>query len=170
MVAGSNPAGVAKTLWSSANLANRTHLNLPELNENAGTVVTPKGEAMPSYEHTEVVRRIVRHQPGARTRGFGKALLKEVFPEPEMYGQIGVVPDAYIIDKERDTIIVYEVQTTNRLDAYKLSVYRDLWWALDNIEWNLVLIVHDTRDGKAIVTDMGDAALSAAAIEASVPA
>jgi hypothetical protein len=121
---------------------------------------------MPSWAHANSVARILQKVPGARTHGFSRALSKEVFPEPDMFRPLHIVPDAYVFDQDEQLVVVYEVQTTNRPDAYKMSAYRDLWWALDNIEWRLLLIVCDTRDGKSIVTDMGDDSLITAAIEA----
>lgn len=121
--------------------------------------------------HASYVQRILRGQPGARSHGFHMALLNEVFEHEEQFREPRVVPDAYIVNVVRETLVVYEVENTSRLQPDKMDVYQDLWWALDNIGWHFVLIVIDLTKGDTIsVFDVGDLALHAINAKASIRA
>jgi hypothetical protein len=52
---------------------------------------------------------------------------------------IHLIPDAYEIDIENNLIKCYEVEVHNPISLEKIHKYINLWWALDNYEWNLEL-------------------------------
>lgn len=54
-----------------------------------------------------------------------------------------VSPDAYAVYVAGKELVVYEVEDTNPLMLQKLFDYRELWLVLENLQWNLRLIVTD---------------------------
>lgn len=57
-----------------------------------------------------------------------------------------LIPDAYEISP--GLVVVYEVEDTNRVDEAKLRAYSRLWRALDEVEWELRLVILDIRGGR----------------------
>lgn len=57
-----------------------------------------------------------------------------------------LIPDAFEVSA--GLAIVYEVEDTHRVDDVKLRAYARLWHALDDVEWELRLVIMDIRGGK----------------------
>ena len=53
------------------------------------------------------------------------------------------VPDAYLIDKDKKTVYIFEIEDTNKLSINKLYELVYLWECLDYIYWELRVIVTD---------------------------
>jgi len=68
------------------------------------------------------------------------------------------IPDAYWLDHENNVVAIYEVENTSSVTRDKLDLYMNLWWALDNEFWGIVLVILP-RAGKPYVVDIGDAAI-----------
>src|SRR5690606_18605528 len=54
-----------------------------------------------------------------------------------------IVPDAFRIDEAQGDIIAYEVEVTHRLPDWKLERYTEWFWAIDEFEWLLRLVIVD---------------------------
>jgi hypothetical protein len=65
----------------------------------------------------------------------------------------GMIPDAYRINTEAQTVTIFEVEDTYGLTWKKLDRYLDLFWVLDNESWELEIVVVD-RAGHARHTDV----------------
>jgi len=61
----------------------------------------------------------------------------------ETYG-VKILPDAYLIDREQQVVVVYEVEDTSRVERV-LPVYAELALLLDHIWWDLCLVRIDTK-------------------------
>jgi hypothetical protein len=53
------------------------------------------------------------------------------------------VPDAYLIDAERASIVCYEIEDTHPINHSSILAYGYAWWALNEIYWDLHLIAYD---------------------------
>lgn len=106
--------------------------------------------------HERLIDDLVAH--GARRRGFGVAL-RRLFRTPEDYASpyyeredddlhhLGVVPDAFVIDKRLAHVTAYEVEVGCPVSVHKLSRYHDLFWLIDEEEWIFHLVLVD-RNGR----------------------
>lgn len=52
-----------------------------------------------------------------------------------------IVPDAFRIDVDRMEIIAYEVEVSNPVSEWKIEKYLDWFWAIDEYEWLLRLVI-----------------------------
>jgi len=53
------------------------------------------------------------------------------------------VPDLWWIDRERNTIHLFEIEDTHPLPPDKLSALHNYWWDMDAWGWDLTLTVFD---------------------------
>lgn len=61
------------------------------------------------------------------------------------------VPDAYLIDKEKKTVVCYEVEDHHPLNSFKIVEYAAAWWTLEYIYWDLHLIAYDIYGNPRII-------------------
>lgn len=54
-----------------------------------------------------------------------------------------MIPDAFLIDKERRTIVCYEIEDTHPLNPRSIVAYGRVWSTLEYIYWDLHLIAYD---------------------------
>ena len=88
--------------------------------------------------------------PTLERKGFKKAARKilveegwEVEDAKEELQQFHKIPDGWFLDKERRWVICVEVEVTNFLKEIDLVQYTNLWWAFDDVEWELRLFTAD---------------------------
>lgn len=103
---------------------------------------------MPSEQHQSVVRKL--SELGASTHDFKQAVLKAIRRDCDQETADGlktdlepskITPDAYRIDHEHRTVVVFEVEKFSALDEVKMSHYIHWWWMLDDLLWDLRLII-----------------------------
>jgi hypothetical protein len=61
------------------------------------------------------------------------------------------VPDAYLIDKEKKTVVCYEVEDHHPLNPFSIGEYAAAWWTLEYIYWDLHLIAYDIFGNPRII-------------------
>lgn len=91
--------------------------------------------------------------------GFGrqmKALLKEGcswLGDSEPLPEFHIVPDAYYVDATNRTVYMLEIVETNDIDDTKASNISDAFWALDEGEWQLAVVLFYPKYGKTMIVD-----------------
>ena len=94
-----------------------------------------------SIEHQALVACIVHHEGKiAETKNL-RARLKEIFKSTPVSSR-GLTPDAFVIDRRRRELRIYEVEVSERTD---LTKYSGIEIFLENRGWRLVLIRHTLR-------------------------
>jgi hypothetical protein len=94
-------------------------------------------------QHRKLVEKLLV-EAGAQRRRFKRALISQLKIDPEALGSLATLkmaPDGYLIDHERAEVICYEVETTSSIDEGRLVPYVDWWWYLDDLGWNLRLVI-----------------------------
>lgn len=115
---------------------------------------------MPSAIHEIAVAAILQDHPEAKTHGMLKALRVAVGPLRENdFRGYGVIPDAFVVDHEKKLLVAFEVEGAYPLNDRKMEIYCDLWWTLDGIGWDFLLVTVD-RWGNRTSVDMGDFAIA----------
>lgn len=71
-----------------------------------------------------------------------------------------IVPDAYLIDAQKKTIVCFEVEDQHHLKPAKLEHYGGAWWCLEYIYWDLHLIAYDIY-GNPRVIELPESSLAA---------
>lgn len=61
------------------------------------------------------------------------------------------VPDAYLIDKSKKTVVCYEVEDHHPLNPFSIGEYAAAWWTLEYIYWDLHLIAYDVFGNPRII-------------------
>jgi len=98
-----------------------------------------------------VVDLLRKEDPGIRKYGF-PSVLRQIFkdntPLDMVFRQgrnqtLGFIPDAFKVDSENREVTLFEVEDFHKLSIRKLSIIVNLWWILDDIGWDLHLIVVD---------------------------
>lgn len=111
-----------------------------------------EGDNKISLTFSKLVVDLLRTEdPCIRKYGFPNALrqiFKDNTPLDMVFEQgrnqtLGFVPDAFKVDSENQEVTLFEVEDFHKLSIQKLSKIVDLWWILDDIGWNLQLIVVD---------------------------
>lgn len=83
------------------------------------------------------------------TSGFNKALsgaLDNVSDRDELITllrQNQIIPDAYLIDTEKRTAFLFEVEDTNPISAAKLRKLSEIWFRLDCLSWEMRVFLID---------------------------
>lgn len=98
-----------------------------------------------------VVDLLMMEDPSIRNHGFPSALrqiFKDNTPLAMVFRQglrqtLGFTPGAFKVDSESQEVTLFEVEDFNKLSVQKLSTIVNLWWILDDIGWDLQLIVVD---------------------------
>ncbi len=62
-----------------------------------------------------------------------------------------LVPDAYLIDSSKRTVVCFEVEDQHHLNPVKVEHYGGAWWCLEYIFWDLHLISYDIYGNPRIV-------------------
>jgi hypothetical protein len=97
-------------------------------------------------KHRDLIARIVQEGIGAKTRGFQGEVHR--ISDFCRWGEgspveIGMAPDAFVIDEERQLVLVFEVIVTSGLTTEKLDKLVRLLWALDEDYWALGVVAVD---------------------------
>jgi hypothetical protein len=108
--------------------------------------------------HQRLVGAILDESPGAKTKGFFRHLRflldDEDIDEKWNDGiDISVVPDAYVIDRELNAVVIYEVEITNPLSPEKMARYRKIASLLNLAGWTAVLLRVDAL-GRTTTEDL----------------
>ena len=61
------------------------------------------------------------------------------------------VPDAYLVDAAKKTVVCYEVEDTHPLNPWSIGQYGAAWFCLEYIYWDLHLIAYDIYGNFRIV-------------------
>ena len=108
---------------------------------------------MTTQAHKDQVARLVEEE-GAQTHRFWKNMLEalRVEQDEEDVEYIGmrcdkIVPDAYKIHPDLDTIEVWEVESSYKISPRKLAKLRRLWFSLDCLGWDLLCHNIDAQSG-----------------------
>jgi hypothetical protein len=112
----------------------------------------------PAYEtatlHQVAIKAAQRLHPEIKTSGFVrtiKALWAGGGMEPDDLEEIGFTPDAYRIDADEETVWIYEVEDTSRINTAKMVKIGALAWDMDAMGWSTGLVIVD-RWGKPVTT------------------
>jgi hypothetical protein len=90
-------------------------------------------------------------------RRFGKLKARKLLFERSdilqtwQYRDAKFVPDAFLIDKERRTVVCYEVEDYRPLNPFSIGKYAAAWWTLEYIYWDLHLIAYDIFGNPRII-------------------
>lgn len=71
-----------------------------------------------------------------------------------------IVPDAYLIDAQKKTVVCFEVEDQHHLKLVKVEHYGGAWWCLEYIYWDLHLIAYDIY-GNPRVIELPESSLTA---------
>lgn len=94
--------------------------------------------------HEAGIRMLIDSHPDMRRNGFQhsiRQLWAGLYPDPEDADEVPTIqalPDAFRLDRENQDILIYEVEVTNPLSAFKLYEYGRYWsdWDCDDAhEW-----------------------------------
>lgn len=118
---------------------------------------------MPTRGHEDAIAEILKAFPGSARRGFMRSVRRAI-PGAEWFAPIGAIPDAYQIDHEARCVVIFEVEATHRVPDEKMAEYAGLWWGVDGLDWDLVLMKISARGVEEI--DLGDYAIRLAISEA----
>jgi hypothetical protein len=61
------------------------------------------------------------------------------------------VPDAYLIDRDKKTVVCYEIEDRHPLNPFSVAGYGAAWWTLEYIYWDLHLIAYDIYGNPRVV-------------------
>ena len=100
------------------------------------------GEASAESASNRIVASIMARNPSVKDAGFRKAIRAQ-FPDSDIGDCCRFVPDAFHISPETETVTLIEVVDTNPIDAEKADKIADFSFALDDIEWEVVVLVLD---------------------------
>jgi len=100
---------------------------------------------------SQATARLFRlRDPRIRIKGFAQEVRKiaaeydaEIDAEEWKSLRPSFIPDAYLIDKDRFEVIMYEIEDTHMLKMEKMHKIVDLFLYLDSFFWRLKLIVTD---------------------------
>ena len=109
--------------------------------------------------HELMVDSLIMEDPGIQKCGFPNFLrkifkgntLNMVFMQNRNQ-TLGFRPDAFKIDNEQQEIFLYEVEDSHPLTIRKIAIIINLFWILDDIGWDLHLLLIDryTFDEKEV--------------------
>jgi hypothetical protein len=112
---------------------------------------------MPSKMHEMAVAKILEAWPNAKTRGFMKAIRKVFGPDDlqELQCNPGI-PDAFFVDTKEEVLVLFEVEVSRHVDDEKMAKYCDLWWRLDFLYWDTILLTYDRWGNRSRIICLGD--------------
>jgi hypothetical protein len=61
------------------------------------------------------------------------------------------IPDAFIVDCERRTVVCYEIEDSHPLSPFSIGEYGAAWWTLEYIYWDLHLIAYDIYGNSRVI-------------------
>lgn len=61
------------------------------------------------------------------------------------------IPDAYLVDSKKRTIVCYEVEDHHPLNPFSIGEYGAAWWTLEYIYWDLHLIAYDIYGNHRVI-------------------
>jgi hypothetical protein len=61
----------------------------------------------------------------------------------DLEAHLGAIPDAFLIDCDRDTVVLFEVEDSTPVSEAKMEIYTNLFWMLDWYSWGLVIVTLD---------------------------
>lgn len=95
--------------------------------------------------HELAVQKVLEDWPAAKTRRLMREIRAAVpnYAEEDFKFHLGAIPDAFLIDRDRKTVVLFEVEDSHPVSEQKMDIYVDLWWVLDWNEWDLVLVTLD---------------------------
>lgn len=94
-------------------------------------------------QHCKLVSKLLA-EAGAQQYRFKRALISQLKIDRTDMGPLArlkMAPDGYRIDHEQAEVICYEVETTTPINESRLVPYVNWWWYLDDLFWNLRLII-----------------------------
>jgi hypothetical protein len=107
---------------------------------------------LPSKVILEALR--IQH-PDLQTTGFKKLVRETLAKEGEdefdrediedAVSNIHVVPDAFLVDREIETMVIYEIEVTNPLAEHKLMNYVSIAMDLASFGWSTALMAVNRR-------------------------
>jgi hypothetical protein len=110
---------------------------------------------------------------GAQTTKWLDNVVDAVFPNSEfptkqalkadLDALRALVPDAHLIDHEERRVIAYEIEDGNPLPAAKLRAYLRCWFALDDFNWELI-VIRFSKDGIVSTVDFQASIINQGAI------
>lgn len=109
-------------------------------------------------QHRNLVDKLLA-EAGAKRGRFKRAVLSELKLTPEdleYLAEIRIAPDGYLFDHTREEVICYEVEAGSPINEQRLAPYVDWWWLLDDLGWNLRLVILRSfaRHGVAFEIDL----------------
>jgi len=88
-------------------------------------------------------------------RRTGPGYLKHFYERFEILAswkeRYALVPDAYLIDSDKKTVVCFEVEDQHHLSPIKVERYGGAWWCLEYIFWDLHLISYDIYGNPRII-------------------
>ncbi len=100
--------------------------------------------------HNAALAIAISENPGAQTMKFGAAIRALDSAEDgdtefkEIGTDLGIRPDAYLINVEKRKITLIEVEDTSALTEKKMSrIVNQLWFYLDCENWWLEILIYD---------------------------
>lgn len=105
--------------------------------------------------HAGCIASLLRSNSLISVKGFKKAVTDSLWRYQDEYrpvdaealddwqSSVTLIPDAFLINGQKRTVVCYEIEVGNPLNESKLRRYVDAWWLLDYQYWDLQLISYD---------------------------
>lgn len=99
--------------------------------------------------HQQLVDDILSDHPSAKPKGFMQALraisdapyMLEMYQHDRGWWQyVTFIPDAFLVDEKRREVVVFEAVHQHDVDQHKFAKMAEIGWALDEDEYDLVLM------------------------------
>jgi hypothetical protein len=98
------------------------------------------------YHHSALIDLVLDRYPGASRKDFPESVKAALnLDDSDDLPRFDFRPDAFHIDHESQTIALFEVEITHGVDDPKMQKLSWLWFCLDCIYWDCVLIIVDQR-------------------------
>ena len=89
--------------------------------------------------------------PRMQKNGFAKSLCDAIRLKSEgeasdlkdLVDENRIIPDAYVVDKDRSIAYLFEIEDTNPISAVKLRKLSEIWFRLDSIDWEMRVFLID---------------------------
>jgi hypothetical protein len=89
--------------------------------------------------------------PRMQIKGFAKSLCAAIRRDSEgeasdlkvLIKKNQIIPDAYVVDKDKSALYLFEIEDTNPISAAKLRKLSEIWFRLDSIDWEMRVFLID---------------------------
>jgi hypothetical protein len=91
-----------------------------------------------------MIESLILRDPAIKRVGFRASVERASEGQVDLHW-LRIIPDAFLVTN--GLVVAYEVEDTHRVDASKMKAYAKLWKLLDDVEWEMRLVIMDIRGG-----------------------